>query len=71
MRIEDDWCVVVCKTIVQVCSIYWRSYAVSRTRVRGGGGPLGNLGEDMPLRSVLEPFGYTRVSSTEFCHPII
>ena len=37
----------------------------------GGGGPLGIVGEDMPLRSVLEPFGYTRVSSTEFCHPII
>ena len=37
--------------------------------------PLGNLGGDilggdMPLRSVLEPFGYTRASSTDFCHPI-
>ena len=39
---------------------------MSRTPVGGGGGPLGNLGEDMPLRSVLEPFGYTRASATEF-----
>ena len=45
---------------------------MSRTLVSGGGGgPLGNLGEDMPLRSVLEPFGYTRASSTEFCQTII
>ena len=37
MRIENDWCVVVCKATVQLCSIYWRSYSVSRTRVRGEG----------------------------------
>ena len=43
MRIEDDWCVVVCKTTVQLYSIYWRSYAVSRTPVRGEG-PLGTFG---------------------------
>ena len=35
------------------------------------GCPLGNLGGDMPLRSVLEPFGYTRASLTDFCHPRI
>ena len=37
IRLEDDWCVLVCKTAVQLCSIYWRSYAVSQTRVRWGG----------------------------------
>ena len=73
MRVEAYWCVDFCNNTVQFCSIDWRSYAVSRTSVkRGGGGyPLGNLGGDMPLRSVLEPFGYTRVISTDFCHPII